>query len=430
MREPAAQLGSHTMLMCGINDVPAGAILGSIVTDPRKPGHDLLRPGVVLDPPIVSSLRQRGVTRLWIQDSLTADLDAAVAPGLTAAKMEVFTKLRDGLASCARGTVSGASVQQYRGAVMGMVTEAISSEKYAAMTDSLFAADGLASHGANVAYLSLLCGLHIEWYVVAEQAKLGPKEAREMSVLGLAGMLHDIGKTRFAPKDQGFHDVHAKENGGTQARPAKYAEHVRLGRALLENSRAPARVTYAILNHHQRFDGAGWPDLGAFTAGRISGTLSGRRIHIYARIVAAANALDGLMRDSQGAGLPPVAALHAFASSRFDGWFDPIVRRAMLLRVPPFAIGTDVRLSDGRRGVVIDLAPEDPCRPLVRLAPAQALKQGEEAETVDLRGVPELLITHALGEEVGQYQYEMPRAGAENSVESAEPEEDGSDWAG
>jgi hypothetical protein len=418
-----------TMLMCGINDVPSGAILGSIVTDPRNPGHDLLRPGVALDPPILASLCQRGVTQLWIQDSLTADLDAAVAPGLAVARMEVFTKLRDGLAACSRGTVSCASVQNYRAAVMGMVTEAISSEKYAAMTDALFGAEGLASHGANVAYLSLLCGLHIEWYVVSEQAKLGPKEAREMSVLGLAGMLHDIGKTRLPPKMQGFHDVNAVESGGLSARPEKYLEHVRLGRALLESSRAPARVTYTVLNHHQRFDGGGWPDLGAFTAGRIKGSIGGRRIHIYARIVAAANVLDNLMRDAEGRKRPPVAALHAFASSRFDGWFDPIVRRALLLRVPPFAIGTDVRLSDGRRGVVISPNPEEPCRPLVRIIPARAPEPGEATESVDLCTAPELRIVQALGEDVSEYFFEPPREGAGSATEPQGPEEDGSDWS-
>lgn len=419
------------MLLCGLNDVPTGAILGSIVTDPRQPGHDLLRPGVALDAHILGSLRARGVTQVWVEDDLTKDLDAAVAPGLVAAKMEVYTALRDGLAACSKGTVSSASVASYKSAVMGMVTEAISSEKYASMTDALFGAAGQASHGANVAYLSLLCGLHIEWYVVAEQVKLGPKEAREMSVLGLAGLLHDIGKTRMTPKVQAFHDVHALESGGKLARPDPYLEHVRLGRQLLESARAPARVGYTVLNHHQRFDGGGWPELSKFTAGRIQGTLSGRRIHIYARIVAAANVLDGLMRDAEGAKRPPVAALHEFASPRFDGWFDPIVRRAMVLRVPAFAIGTEVKLSDGRRAVVVSPTPDDPCRPVVRIMAGRALKEGEEAENVDLSVNRQFSITHALGVEVGQYLYEVPPSTEPPSgsiTARASLEDDGTDW--
>ncbi|MFT3685569.1 MAG: HD domain-containing protein [Phycisphaerales bacterium] len=422
---------AHTMLMCGINDVPAGAVLGSIVTDPRNPSHDLLRPGVTLDPPIVASLRSRGVTQVWIQDTLTADLDAAVAPGLTAAKLEVYGKLRDGLATCAKGTMSSSSLASYRGAVLSMVTEAISSEKYAAMTDALFSADGLASHGANVAYLSLLCGLHIEQYVVAEQSKLGPKEAREMGPLGLAGLLHDIGKTRLRPVGQRYHDQLAPESGGGSARPEGYIDHVRIGRMLLEHCGAPARVGYTVLNHHQRFDGCGWPDLAAFTAGRIKGKLAGRRIHIYARIVAAANVLDGLMRDAEGRKRPPVAALGEFASSRFEGWFDPIVRRALLLRVPPFAIGVDVRLNDGRRGVVIGLNEHDPCRPVVRIInPLPPTPPGGvvEPETVELETNPALRITHSLGEEVEKYLYEVPRADSRVPAGVSAPEEDGSDW--
>lgn len=186
---------------------------------------------------------------------------------------------------------------------------------------------------------------------------------------------------------------------------------------MLENGKAPARVAYTILNHHQRFDGRGWPDMGPLTGGRIEGPLAGRAIHIIARVVAAANVLDNLRTDAEGSRRPPVAALSAFASPRFDGWFDPIVRRALLLRVPPFAIGTEVRLSDGRRCVVQAPNVADPCRPVVRaLHPG-----GKEPEIVDLHAVPAIRITHALGEEVGQYLFEPPHAAVESPAAVPSP---------
>ncbi len=398
-----------TMLLCAINDVAPGSILGSVVSDPQNPGHDLLRPGVELHAALLRSVARRGVTRLWIEDDLTRDLDAAVAPRLSAAKKEVYAQIRDGLEACTRRTISTAQIQSYRAAVMELVLEAISSAKYASMTEAIFDVETQASHATNVAYLSLLCGLHLEPYVINEQPRLRPREAREMSVLGLAGMLHDVGKTQLSEESRLFHDVQSESSGGARQRPVDYPEHVAVGKQMLEACRVPARVAYSVLHHHQRFDGQGWPDMSHCSNGRLEGTIEGRRIHIFARIIAAANVLDGLLTDAEGHRLQPVAALHAFASERFDGWFDPLVRRALLKCVPPFSVGTDVRLSDGRRAVVVEPEPDMPCRPGVR-----PIDAGEGDEThVSLMEHPDLSITHALGEDVSSWIFEPPSAPAD-----------------
>lgn len=409
------------MLLVGINDVRAGAILGAVVMDPKTPDLTLLRPGVELDNAMIASVKRRGVTQLWVEDDLTKDLDAAVAPQLVASRLEVYTKLRDDLKSFSRQTITVSSVQAYRQAVMGLVTQAIASGPYAAMIDSLFGSGDLATHSSNVAYLSLLAALHTEAYVVSEQKKLDRQQARDMSVLGLAGMLHDIGKSRLPPAVARFHDIHADQD---HPRPERYMDHVHVGHHMLSDSRAPARVAHVVLNHHQRYDGGGWPDLTVVSAGRINGSLAGRRIHIFARIVAAANVLENLLRDADGARRPAVAALHAFASPEFDGWFDPIIRRTLLLRVPPFAIGAEVRLSDNRRAVVVAPNPEDPCRPVVRPLDAAARGVSPEAvQAIDLHVTPELSITHCMGEDVAGYLYEVPPAPPwHRAEEDEEPE--------
>jgi hypothetical protein len=92
------------MLQCAIDDVKPGMILGAQVRDPRSPDLQLLRPGVVLDAPLLTSIRKRGVTQVWVEDDLTGDLDAAVATGLTGARLEVYSRLRDDLSSASRRT--------------------------------------------------------------------------------------------------------------------------------------------------------------------------------------------------------------------------------------------------------------------------------------------------------------------------------------
>lgn len=392
------------MLLCGLQDVQPGAVLGAVVSDPRLPGHDLLRPGVALDAPMIATLRKRGVGQVWIEDDFTADLDAAVAPRLTAERTRMYSALRDGLSACAKGAITLTDVKSHREAVLGLVLEAMSSAKYASLTDALFSAPegDHAAHGTNVAYLALLTGLHIEQYVVGEQTRLDRKQARDMSVLGLAGLLHDIGKTKLPPRIARRHEV-GREGDDP---PEGYDRHTLLGQKLLEGTGAPARVAHAVLNHHQRFDGSGWPSLSSVAAGGLPKPLAGKRIHIVARIVSAANVLDNLLRLASAEGKPPVAALHEFASARFDGWFDPVVRRAMLLRLPPFAVGSDVRLSDGRRAVVIEPSAVEPCRPKVRVLPAADATAAEPC-TIDLREARDVSVAFSVGVDVREYLYEV-----------------------
>ena len=61
-------------------------------------------------------------------------------PELVAARLEVYTRLRDDLKRCSRTTITVSSVQSYRQAVMGLVTQVIASGAYGSMIDTLFGA--------------------------------------------------------------------------------------------------------------------------------------------------------------------------------------------------------------------------------------------------------------------------------------------------
>jgi HD-GYP domain-containing protein (c-di-GMP phosphodiesterase class II) len=282
-----------------------------------------------------------------------------------------------------------------------MVCLLIGDGKYASMSDALFGSAGLAGHSTNVAYLSILIGLELQVYIIKERPRLAAVHANDMGLLGLAGMLHDIGKTQGAPVEH--HEVH-----GGDGHPEGYDQHTLLGYHMLRSGRASASVTQVALNHHQRFDGTGWPDMALVTGHRRQGAQAGHDIHVFGRIVGAANVLDNLLRTAAGGRVPPVAALHAFASGRFDGWFDPVVRRAALRRVPPFAVGSEVVLSDGRRAIVVAPNLVSPCRPTVRVREPGARTPDSPDPTLELQQRPELSITHFLGIDVAKWLYTVP----------------------
>ena len=272
------------------------------------------------------------------------------------------------------------------------------------LTDRLYDADNLlVSHSSNVAYLATVVGLELESYLVQERPKLPPNRAREITNLGLGAMLHDIGKVKLGAEAAGKHEVTSpQESNGEDP----YRRHPAVGQRMLDKAEVSATVRHVILAHHRRFDGTGWPDLVKLTDGNVRTQPAGRRLHIFTRIVSAANVLDNLLQAGDGSARPPVAALHDFAGTRFDGWFDPVVRLAVLRRIPPFAVGSQVRLNDQRTAVVTTPNLLQPCRPGVRILGGDAAG-GSEGRNIDLAAHPKLRIIECAGADVRKYVFQL-----------------------
>jgi HD-GYP domain-containing protein (c-di-GMP phosphodiesterase class II) len=395
------------MLLCSTADLEPGMQVGGSVAHPRRPETELLRPGAVLEGPMIERLRRIGVPEVWVQHDATADLDAAVAPDLSQARTAVYRKLKEDFGRMASATISAARIHDYRVAITELVFRLISSRKYAHLSQALMnERDRAFSHGADVAFLSVLVGLEIETYVVRQRPRLSPEHARDMVPLGLGAMLHDIGKLQLEGQARHHHEIDPAPDEAENAQ--QYTTHAELGYDILAETRMPATARQIVLNHHQRFDGSGWPDLRIVTRGRRTGPQKERDIHVFSRIVAAANVLDNLLHNQGDNPRPIVAALRDFAGPRFDGWFDPVVRDLVIRRVPPFPIGSLVRLSDGRRAVVVRPNFHQPCRPAVRTLADPDRHEAGEQPTIDLEACTDLHIVECAGQRVEQHLFELP----------------------
>lgn len=409
------------MLYCGLSELEPGMVVAASVFHPRRPEVELLARGVELDPPILARLRQLGVTALWVEHDLTTDLDKHINATPSEALRTAYQQLKHDFRDISASTVSAGHVQTYRQIVMQLVCELIANRNLSGLTERLVAGPrSLFNHSANVSYLSICVGLELETYVVKTRRAMALEHARDLTALGIGAMLHDIGKAAIDDATIAIHEADFLRPGGPKLEDDHpYRKHPVIGFEMLRETRAPASARQIVLNHHQRWDGTGFPDMALVTSGRRKGALHGEHIHVFSRIVAAANTLDNLLHDTRvetddpdaSAALPTVAALHAFASSRFDGWFDPVVRDAMLRKVPPFAIGSRVVLNDGRAAVVVAPSVEQPCRPVVRLLedtkPALAQTEGEPT-ALDLRLHRNLKIVRCGGQDVERYLYELP----------------------
>lgn len=393
------------MLLCSVHDIDPGMVLGASVLHPRRPDTELLRAGVALDAAMIDRLRKFDVAQVWVEHDATRDLDLAVLPRLDQSQVAVYQQLKSDLGKISSSTITTGQVQQYRQTITELVFQVTAGQKYARLGSVLAGAEGaLFTHSANVAYLSILAGLELEQYIIRERPRMAPGNARDLVALGMGGMLHDIGKAFMPANDQHLHEVHQPS---PEEWSNEYRAHPVAGYKLLHEARVPASAKHCVLHHHQRFDGQGWPQA---KRGGDETILAGNDIHIFTRIVSAANVLDALLTDADGAHRPPVAALRDFASETYEGWFDPVVRDCILRKLPPFAIGAMVHLSDGRRAVVVSPNPSQPCRPVVRDLSPTTRTDSESSAVIDLNLRRDLHIVACAGEPVEDLLFEIPES--------------------
>ena len=164
---------------------------------------------------------------------------------------------------------------------------------------------------------------------------------------GLAGLLLDVGVALLLAQ--------GPVTGGDQASiPAHILQnHVEPGRQFIERSGLAENIVTACSEHHERFDGCGWPH-GA----------SGLRISKLGRMAAICDHFDLAVSDGFGAGrIDPGEALRRMKADH--GAFDAEMLDAFENSIGLWPIGSLVELRSGRIGVVIDQNGEAINKPLL-----------------------------------------------------------------
>ncbi|MEB3236542.1 MAG: diguanylate cyclase [Candidatus Sericytochromatia bacterium] len=146
---------------------------------------------------------------------------------------------------------------------------------------------------------------HLEHLTAEMGRRLALAEA-DLEALAVAARFHDLGKVAVPPS------VLHKPGALTPEERAVVEVHPEVGARLLAPvSRHPSAVA-AIRHHHERFDGSGYP-----------GGLAGEDIPLLARILAVAEAWDGMT--TAKAWRPALPSLDALAEMQASGHFDPAV---------------------------------------------------------------------------------------------------------
>ncbi len=200
------------------------------------------------------------------------------------------------------------------------------------------------NHMVNVCVLAIAFG-----------QRLGLRR-QDLAQLGLCALYHDMGKLHIPLEVLNANTNLSEKEWAVMGNHTVFAARTLF--PLIEADRGTVNRILTALQHHLRYDGAGYPRL------RIRTTQS-----LYARITAIVDTFDAMTtkRIYQRQYLPDeaIALLHRFAGERYD----PLLVKAFVNCMGIYPIGSTVALSTGELAVVVESNP-DPDRihqPKVRI---------------------------------------------------------------
>lgn len=386
------------MLLIPANVLKEGMTLAQPIYHPLAESCMLLNKGVVVEAKYIAKLNDIGVTHIWVQFDGLESLDGGANESISAEHIRLYEAINNSVDQLERRVEVKLSLHQYRKVVRSMLANIVEDPDHEVVTHQLTSCGSLLTgHLANCSYLSLLVGAHMTGYLKNQRSTLPADVAENTSELGVGALLHDIGKLQM-PEEMQLKSVLDPE-----VEWPEYRYHVQTG---FEEAREHVSVVAAntILNHHQRYDGSGFPRRKPRRPEQRPEPLAGRQIHIFSRILAVVDAFDHLLCP-HGKPVPTVAAIHGLKHSRFAGWFDPVVTETLFRLVPPFQVGSLLTLSDGKQAVVVSNRPEAPCRPTVRVIRGHVGEATARAEAhqLDLRMCRNLSVAAVDGVDVRDY---------------------------
>ena len=200
---------------------------------------------------------------------------------------------------------------------------------------------------------------------LARQLGFGEDDVR---AAGVAGLLHDMGKALLPPA------VLNKPGKLTADEFAIVRSHPELGHRILVSSGTTSAVALDVcLHHHEKMDGTGYPE-----------GFKGAQISLHARMGAICDVYDAITSNRPyKAGWDPAESMRKMGEWA-GGHFDTMVFQAFVKSLGIYPVGSLVRLSSGRLGVVTAQTTGSLTTPMVKAFYAIAQKERIPAQDVDL----------------------------------------------
>jgi cyclic di-GMP phosphodiesterase len=203
--------------------------------------------------------------------------------------------------------------------------------------------------------------------MVALGKQLGLR-GEELKQVGVAGLLHDIGKMAVP------HEILNKPDKLTDKEFDVVRNHPRRGWEILRTVYPTDEPALDVcLHHHERMDGKGYPE-----------NLSADTLTLHARMGAVCDVYDAITSERcYKKGWEPAEAIRKMTLWK-NGHFDETVFRAFVKTVGIYPVGTLLKLKSGRLGVVIEQSRKSLLAPIVKVFFSARTNGHIPAEIIDM----------------------------------------------
>ena len=321
-----------------------GMILGKNLRS--NDGSLLLHQGQAIKTSYIRKIHQLGYQGVYILDSLSEDIviESVIDDEL---RMSAVKAIKDVYIS-SQNTKKGPDLNVTKDIAAELVDKIINSKGIIVnMVDLKVFDDYTYYHSVNVAVLALIMGVALGY------------TKSELYKLGLSALLHDIGKVFI---DKNIIDKNGKL---TTEEFEEIKKHPTYGYNYLKDRLdIPSKSFLGALQHHEKFDGSGYPD-----------NIKGMNISNFGRLIAIADVFDALTSDRpyRKAMLPSESMEYIMGGA--GSLFDPEFVFLFTRKVAAYPLGTCVKLSNNMLGIVVENYEDCCMRPKVKV-----IDEGSEEE--------------------------------------------------
>jgi len=337
-------------------------------------GNVLIGTGYKLDNRTIRRLKNIGIDRIYVEDSLTDDIVPEDVITDETRREAVYTVHKAMTEIFNVEAAKGRAVDRelgsnFREVFNGIINDLSNRKNVMVNLTTLHTADGyLFHHAVNVAILAGILGMSKGY------------NRQQLEDLGVGALLFDVGMTQIPEQ------LLNKQGPYTDEERAAMQQHAEKGFNLLRHRADISLLSaHCALQHHERVDGHGYP----------RGLKQGE-IHEYAQIVAIADVYDALtsVRPHRNRIKPSEALEFLMASGSTH--FDLELVKLFVEHISIYPIATTVMLNTGQIGVVSANHPKLVHRPTVRIVREADGKEVLVPYEIDLRKELELTIIGSL----------------------------------
>jgi HD-GYP domain-containing protein (c-di-GMP phosphodiesterase class II) len=322
------------MRLVNINHINGNETLGKAIHD--IDGRRLLNAGVSLKPSIIQKLYEKGITSVYIDDSISEGIEIdefLCHETKTHAKSIVHDEMK---------RLSQKRTMDY--SKLSKVVDNILDEILSRKVDLINVKDVRMQDEQTFAHSVNVCVTSI-----ALATKLSIPVSKIKSI-AMGALLHDIGKALLPSS------LLNKTKTLTPQENEEMKKHPLLGYNLIkDNAETTATTKVAVLMHHEHIDGNGYPM-----------NLSGDKIHYSARIITVCDEFDSTINDKNDNNVHNTTDAVEYLIGASGHIFDKSIVDELLKIVPIYDAGSIVLLSNGILGIVVKNNSVNLTRPVVR----------------------------------------------------------------